>query len=270
MAVDVHTHLLPIRLAQKVRSYFAAYMDASELRYTLDYGQLLDSHVASGIDTVWNLPYAHKAGMARGLNESMLEVASEYGGKYGVEVVSGCTVHPDDDDPVGDLRVAIENGAGVLKLHCSVGNYEPTNPALTPVLATAGELKVPVTIHAGHSITGHTEASELAPISKAAAAHPGTTFILAHSGHHSYNEAMELMRVHPNLVCDLTPVISEPVPITANDANEFSDRILFGTDAPNTGKTAAELLSHLKSTGLSDTAYEKITTLNAKRLIGRD
>ena len=257
-----------MRLATKIRGYFAAYMDAAELSYTLDYGQLLESHAASGIDTVWNLPYAHKAGMARGLNESMLEVATEYG-NHGVAIVSGCTVHPDDDDPAEDLRIAVQNGAGVLKLHCSVGNYEPTNPALAPVLEAAGELGIPVTIHAGHSITGHTEVSELAPISESVANHPGTTFILAHSGHHSYNEAMELMRVHPNLVCDLTPVIYEPVPITAADANEFSDRILFGTDAPNTGKTAAELLEHLHATGLSDSAYEKITTLNAKRLIGK-
>lgn len=267
MAVDVHTHLLPMRLAEKIRSYFAAYMDAAELSYTLNYPELLESHAASGIDTVWNLPYAHKPGMARGLNESMLEVAEQYG-THGVTIVSGCTVHPDDDDPAEDLRVAAQNGAQVLKLHCSVGNYEPTNPRLAPVLAAAGELNVPITIHAGHSITGHTEASELAPISEAVATHPDTTFILAHSGHHSYNEAMELMRIHPNLICDLTPVIYEPVPITAADAEEFSDRILFGTDAPNTGKTAAELLTHLRDSGLSEAAYQSITTSNAHRLTG--
>ena len=267
MAVDVHTHLLPMRLAKKIRDYFATYMDAAELSYTLNYPELLESHAASGIDTVWNLPYAHKPGMARGLNESMLEVAEEFGG-HGVNIVSGCTVHPNDEDPAEDLRVAVQNGAKVLKLHCSVGNYEATNRRLAPVLAAAGELKIPITIHAGHSITGHTEASELAPIAQAVAAHPDTTFILAHSGHHSYNEAMELMRSHPNLVCDLTPVIYEPVPITAADAEEFSDRILFGTDAPNTGKTAAELLTHLRQCGLSNAAYESITTANAYRLAG--
>ena len=103
MAIDLHTHLLPKRLANKIRSYFVAHMDASELSYTLHYGRLLESHAASGIDTVWNLPYAHKAGMARGLNESMLEVADEYA-KHGVRIVSGCTVHPDDDDPAEELR----------------------------------------------------------------------------------------------------------------------------------------------------------------------
>ncbi len=255
-----------MRLAEKIRGYFATYMDAAELSYTLNYPELLESHAAAGIDTVWNLPYAHKPEMARRLNESMLEVAQEYGG-HGVSIISGCTVHPDDNDPVEDLRTAVQNGARVLKLHCSVGNYEPTNPKLAPVLDAAGELGVPITIHAGHSITGHTEASELAPISEAVAAHPHTTFILAHSGHHSYEEAMELMRIHPNLVCDLTPVIYEPVPITAADAEEFSDRILFGTDAPNTGKTAAQLLDHLSDSGVSGLTYTRITTLNAQRLI---
>jgi predicted TIM-barrel fold metal-dependent hydrolase len=268
MAVDVHTHLLPLRLAERIRTFFSQRMDAGDLAYTLDYGHLLDKHLASGIHTVWNLPYAHKAGMARALNDTMLEVHEQLS-EHGVEIVSGCTVHPDDPDPVDDLRTAVGNGARVLKLHCSVGDYQPTHPALAPVFTAAGELNIPVTIHAGHSISGHTEPSELQPIAEVVSHHHGTTFVLAHSGHHSYGQAIELMRRLPNMMCDLTPVIHESVPITARDAEEFKDRFMFGTDAPNTGLTAAHLLAHLDSVGMSVDARQRITETNAAALIAR-
>jgi len=268
MATDAHTHLLPMRLAEKIRRFFADFMIEDELSYTLDYRELLQSHAAAGFDTVWNLPYAHKAGMAARLNESMLEVADEYGNE-GVSIVSGCTVHPDDKDPADDLRTAVASGAGVLKLHCSVGDYEPTDPRLSDVYLAAGELRVPVTIHAGHSITGHTEVSELAPIAQAVADHPDTTFVLAHAGHHSYPEAMELLGLHANLLCDLTPVIYEPVPLTRDDAERFNDRLLFGTDAPNTGRSAAQLLDYLRSIGISDATFHQITSENASALLAQ-
>ncbi len=268
MATDVHTHLLPQRLAKKIRAFFDDFLIDQDLAYTLDYPELLSRHVEDGIDTIWNLPYAHKPGMAAALNESMLEVADECAG-YGVTFVSGCTVHPDDPDPGGDVRDAYAAGSRVLKLHCSVGDYNPDDPRLAPVYDAAAEVRMPVTIHAGHSITGHTEASELAPIAAAVAAHPETTFILAHSGHHAYDEAIELLAVHPNLYCDLTPVTFEPVPLTAADAERHSDRILFGTDAPNTGRTATELLNHIRSTGLSESAFDKITSTNATSLLQR-
>ncbi len=266
MAVDVHTHLLPHRLAERIRTFFAQRMKADDLAYTLDYGYLLDQHAASGIDTVWNLPYAHKAGMARALNDTMLEVADDLSA-HGVRIVSGCTVHPDDPDPADDLATAVANGSRVLKLHCSVGDYQPTHPALAPVLVAAGDLGIPVTIHAGHAISGHTEPSELQPIADVVANHQTTTFVLAHSGHHSYAQAVELMRQFPNLMCDLTPVIYEPVPINAADAEEFEDRFLFGSDAPNTGMTTSQLLAHLAGVGMSDDSYRRITETNARRLV---
>jgi predicted TIM-barrel fold metal-dependent hydrolase len=150
-----------------------------------------------------------------------------------------------------------------------VGDYQPTHPALTQVLVAAGELNIPVTIHAGHAISGHTEPSELEPIAKVVSSHPTTTFVLAHSGHHSYPQAIELMRRYANLMCDLTPVIYESVPISTSDAEDFRDRFLFGTDAPNTGLTAAQLLAHLDQVGMSAEAYDQITETNAAALVDR-
>ncbi len=266
MVTDCHTHLLPQRLARKVRGFFDQYLLNQKLAYGLDYDDLLTRHAAEGVTTVWNLPYAHKPGMAATLNASMLEVAHAYS-DHPVRIVSGCTVHPLDDDPVEDLDNAVEAGARLLKLHCSVGEYELTDPGLAPVLSRAGELGIPVTVHAGHAVSGHTDAEELIPIAEAVTSHPETTFILAHCGHNAYEAAIAMMGRHRNLYCDLAPVIFEPVPLTAADAERFADRLLFGTDAPNTGTTSALQLDALKKLGLSDATYHAITAGNAEKLI---
>ncbi len=263
--VDCHTHLLPDRLASAIRRFFVD-LGVTEFGYPLDHRTVLDRHVADGIGTVWNLPYAHKAGMARALNESMIEVTAALA-DHPVDVVPGCTVHPDDPDPTDDFHDAVDAGARVLKLHCSVGGYQPDDVRLRSVLDAAGARGVPVVIHAGHGVDGFTAADELAPIGRVAELHRDTTVILAHFGHHAFDEAVMLLDDHPNLVADLTPVVFSPVPITAEIADTYADRILFGTDAPNTGHAAADLVALLRSTGASTTTVESILAGNAHRLI---
>ena len=266
VTVDCHTHLLPERLGVAIRRFFAD-LGVADMRYPLDHRTVLDLHLADGIDTVWNLPYAHKAGMASALNESMREVSDALA-DHAVTVVPGCTVHPDDPDPSGDFHDAVDAGARVLKLHCSVGDYHPDDDRLAPVLDAAGERHVPVVIHAGHAVEGFTVGDELVPVGRAAAAHPATTLVLAHFGHHAFDEAVRLLDEHPNVVADLTPVVSSPVPITAEIADRHADRILFGTDAPNTGFRAAELLARLDATGAAPDTLAAIRSGNARRLIG--
>ena len=264
MIVDSHTHLLPNRLAVAVRRFFREH-GVSEFHYPLDYSEVLDRHHADCIDTVWNLPYAHKAEMARSLNASMIEVSASLA-NHPVDVVPGCTVHPDDSNPLADFNDAVEAGARVLKLHCSVGAYEADDQRLSDVLDAAGGRGVPVVIHAGHDVDGFTAADELTPIGRAAAQHQDTAIILAHFGHHAFEDAVVLLDKHPNLVADLTPVTFSPVPITADIANRYADRILFGSDAPNTGYRASQLLDLLRSTGASEATLESICSSNARRL----
>lgn len=266
MTVDCHTHLLPDRLASAIRRFFSDH-GVADFHYPLDHRAVLDRHKADGITMVWNLPYAHKAGMARELNASMLAVTDSLA-DHAVAVVPGCTVHPDDADPATDFKDAVDAGARILKLHCSVGGYQPDDPRLRRVLDAAAERGVPVVIHAGHGVDGFTAADELAPVGRAAAQHRSTTLILAHFGHEAFEEAVALLDEHPNLVADLTPVVFSAVPITAAIADRHADRILFGTDAPNTGFAASTLLDLLRATGAADATVDAICSGNAHRLIG--
>lgn len=263
--IDAHTHLLPERLGAAIRRFFDANL-GSELAYGIDNQLVLNELNVAGVHEVWNLPYAHKAGMSDGLNADMLVLATELRHQP-VRIVTGCTVHPSDVAPATTLRIAVDGGAKVLKLHCSVGNYEVDDPRLTPVLAAAGELSIPVVVHAGHDVSGETAGHEIVPLAAAAGLHPDTTFVLAHFGHRAISQAAAAMRLHPNLFADLTPVVASAVPLTRELAEEFPERLLFGSDAPNTGFKTAELYQRLLDLDLPAETLASITSGTAASLV---
>jgi len=150
--VDAHVHLLPERLQRRIREFFALHMPA-DLAYPTDHGAVLDSLARDGVDLVWSLPYAHRADVAAGMNEAMAGIV---GSAVTVKVVGGATIHPGDADPLTVLRRAVEDlGLQVLKLHCSVGDYSPDDPRLDPVWEYVSAIRLPVVVHAGHAVSGH-------------------------------------------------------------------------------------------------------------------
>jgi predicted TIM-barrel fold metal-dependent hydrolase len=265
MVTDAHTHLLPHRLATAVRKVFDDHMPGS-LAYGIDHRQILDRLQADGVGRVWNLPYVRRPGVAALLNQTFSTISQDLS-DHGVQVIPGCTVHPADDDPAGELRRAVAEGAKVCKLHCSVGDFGVDDPRLGEVFNQAAALELPVVVHVGHAVSGHTDADELRPLGPVAARHPDTTIIIAHLGHLAHRTALDLMAVHGNLWGDLTPVVFDLVPLTADQAVRFSDRLLFGSDAPNTGHTVGQQLRRLDALSLPDDVHLAITQTNATRLL---
>lgn len=265
--VDAHTHLMPRRLAEAIRAFFDRNMVAP-LAYPLDQGRMLDLLHADGVDEIWNLPYAHRAGIARRLNGDMAAITG-FWAEHPIEIATGATTHPDDDDPADEIRRAVElHGARICKLHCSVGDYSADDPRLDAALDTCGDLGVPVTIHAGHAPSGSTAADELTPIARAAGRHPGTTIVIAHLGHHAVDAALDVLDEHPNVIGDLTPVVADPVPVDARILERYPGRLMFGSDAPNTGCTVGDLVERLVGLGVSSAILRDVLSGTADRLTG--
>ena len=57
-----------------------------------------------------------------------------------------------------------------------------------------------------------------------------------------------------------------PVPLTVEIAERLGDRIIFGSDAPNTRTTAGELLVGLRALGITAATLDKILSSNARAL----
>ncbi len=266
--VDCHVHLMPSRLSAAIRRFFDEHI-GDALAYPVDTETVLDMHHSDGVSAVWNLPYAHKPGMSDDLNEAMGIVSADFA-EHPVDIVTGCTVHPGDSDPGATIRrAAADFGARVLKLHCSVGSYDADDVRLDPVYEAAGEVNMPVVVHVGHDVTGHTHDHELGTISRAARRHTDTTLIVAHCGHYGHVETLQLMAEQPNLWADLTPVVFERPNLTAPEIESVADRILLGTDAPNVGLTLQSQLDWLNGLGLSEETKNKVLRENAYHLVPR-
>jgi len=246
--IDTHVHLLPGRLGEKVRAFFVA-GGIEGLAYPTDHAVVTAMLAADGISGVWNLPYVHKPGMATELNAASAATAAA---ELSVAIVAGASVHPGDDDPVAIVRRAVEDlGCGVLKLHCSVGDHEPTDPRLEPVWDYVEDIRLPVVIHAGRGIGGQTLGAELGPVGEAARRHPDARIIVAHCGHRATAEAVALLVELPNVHADLTPVLDELVAITPEQARAVAPKLLLGTDAPNTGFRAPAVIDQIRSWALA-------------------
>lgn len=262
--VDSHVHLLPERLATRVRGFFEERGLVGVWAYPLDTDEVLEELRRDGVDEVWTLPYAHRPGVAAWLNEAIVELAARPGT---LSVVAGATVHPGDDDPVGIVRTATDDlGARVLKLHCSVGGFDADDERLDPVWEHVAAAHVPVVVHVGHAGSGRTESDELAPVGRVATRHPGAVVVVAHSAYPATSAALDLVRRYPGVHLDLTPVLRDPVGLTRDDLVEHAGRILFGSDTPNVAIRAADGLAALRGLDLPPDALAAITGGNARRL----
>lgn len=266
--VDSHVHLLPDKLARKIRAFFDNHISRDlKLAYPLEHDAVLESLHRAGVDTIWNLPYAHKAGVAAGMNHASAEIVAEQAAGP-VAIVGGATVHPHDHDPAGIVREALEkHGLKVLKLHCSVGHFVADDPHLDPVWTLVSERRIPVVVHTGHAVSGHTTAAELEPLERVARRFPAARIIIAHCGHQAGPEALQLVERYPSIYADLTPVVNELVALPVDKVRQLAHKLLFGSDTPNVALSVPESLAHVTSFGLASASEAAILGNNARRLV---
>jgi hypothetical protein len=271
--IDAHTHLLPPRLQAAIRDFFYARgFPGDGFAYPADPGEVCDRLAAEGIGAAWSLPYARRPGSATELNRAMARLAATRPAGAAVTVIGGCTVHPADDRPADLVRAAVEDlGLRVLKLHCSVGDFAADDRRLDPVWEYVSAVALPVVLHAGHAPDGYTEAAELAPVEAVARRHPEARIIIAHCGHAASDVALRLVAEHPGLHADLTPVLHQPVRPDPAALAAVAGKVLFGSDAPNTGLSVSSLLAGLADAdgdgGLTAADQAAITGGTAQRLI---
>jgi predicted TIM-barrel fold metal-dependent hydrolase len=261
--VDAHTHLLPERLAAAIRRYFEEHI-ADDLPYPWEASRARDELRAAGVTRCWSLPYAHRAGMASGLNRWMAEAFPP----ADPLVIPGATLHPEDDvarlldEALDELKLR------VLKLHCGVGGFAPDDPRLDPLWRRVSETGHPVVVHVGRSVQGTTDEEELLPLARVAERWPEARIVVAHCGAPAVGPTLDLVRRARFVHADLTPVVRRLVPLTRRDMAGVERKLLFGSDIPNTVVTIEEALALVRSWGLSVEDETAVLGGNAQALIG--
>ncbi len=244
MIVDAHVHLLPERLAAKIRRFFED-RGAPAMPYPYAPRAARECLVAAGIADCWSLPYAHRAGVAAPLNRWM---AQNWAGDP--LVVAGATVHPEDDvesvvsEAIEELRLP------VFKLHCSVGRFAPDDDRLGPLWERVSESGHPVVVHAGRSAEGTATFEEVDALARTAGRWPGARIIVAHFRSPSEEKTLELLRRAPNVYADLCPVVGDPVVLSRAAIAGLERRIVFGSDTPTVAVSIEDSIARVRSWNL--------------------
>jgi uncharacterized protein len=267
--VDAHVHLLPPRLAARVRGVFDLHLPGRLAYPTPDPAAVLGDLAAVHATAAWILPYAHAPGVSSWLLPAAAEHVAELADASGdVELVLGASVHPGDDDPVGVLVDAVERlGAAVLKLHCAVGGFRADDPRLDPVWNCCTELGLPAVVHAGKHPAGVSDGPDLGELDTVATRFPALRLIVAHTALPAVGTTLALLDRHPNVHADLTPVVAAVPELTDRQLTRYAERLLFGSDAPNTGVRIPDLVDGWRRRDIPAEARSAILGGNARRLV---
>lgn len=233
--IDAHVHLFPDRLFEAIWRWFDQY--GWPIRYKLHTPDVIAFALARGVDRIVALHYAHKPGIARGMNAYMAGIVAQH-----PQVTGLATVYPGEPDAKAILTEAFAAGLAGVKLHCHVQGFGVDDATLGDIYETCILHDKPVLIHAGRepSSTGYGyDPHRLCHADRTAAvlrSYPKLRLGIPHLGIDELDAYGKLIEQHDNLWLDTTMALADFFP---EDEKSFRvvearpDRIMYGTDFPN-------------------------------------
>jgi predicted TIM-barrel fold metal-dependent hydrolase len=272
--IDVHTHLHPPWLAAAIRRWFEG-RPGWDFQYPTEPERVAAFLAEQDVDRFVFFSYAHKPGLARELNAWLHDTAR----RLPAGLPLG-TLHPGDPD----LLDVVEEALGGyefrgFKFHINVQRFFPDDPRLWPVyerlLLRGGVLL----IHVG-SAPWPNEYDGFPRFERVMTAFPELRVIVAHMGQFETRRHLALMERCPNMYLDTTAAMAAqsplyrdgpgagPADVTDADLVRWQDRILFGSDFPNTPHAYEEERRPIWERPVLEVVHRKIFHDNARRLFG--
>ncbi len=174
-------------------------------------------------------------------------------------------------DPFMEKKVRALQAAGGkgMKIHPPMQLVRANNKRVMKLLALCGELNLPCLFHTGASDIAPKFQRDLPAIKhfrEPVEKFPQVTFIFGHAGIHMYQEAIELVKSHPNVYLETSG--QPPARIREMIDAGIEDHVLFGSDWPYY-IIALPLAKALLATEGRPEARQKILYGNAKALLDR-
>jgi predicted TIM-barrel fold metal-dependent hydrolase len=271
---DVHVHFLPPRMLRRVWEYFAEAGPLVGVRWPIRY-KWSDaervSHLRSmGVRMFSALAYAHRPGMAAGLNAWTMAFGQATPG-----CLPSATFYP-EPGAARYVREALDAGARIFKVHLQVGGFAPDDPLLDEVWGMLTEARVPVVVHAGHAPVG-TEYTGPGPFGALMKRYPDLTAIVAHLGAPDYGPFLQMAVEYERVALDTTMVftgfLDKAAPFPADLVPAARDlgmagKILLGSDFPNIPYPYARQLAGLAGLGLGDEWLRRVCWDNPVAMFG--
>lgn len=265
--VDAHVHLFPDGVSRALWKWFDAH--AWPIRYALYAEQVVHFLVARGVRRIVGLHYAHRPGMARGLNRFVADLAR----RHPVVLPLG-TVLPGEPEAADVVREAFALGLGGLKLHAHVQCVAIDDPRMEPVLDACARAGRPLVMHAGREPKSPAYACDphalcsADRVERVLRAWPTLKLCVPHLGSDEYAAYGRLLERHDNLWLDTTMALAGffPGETPTRLLEVRPERILYGTDFPNLPYAWDREVKRLARVGLRDDVLAGVLGQNALAL----
>lgn len=278
--VDVHVHVMPQRLLDRIWAYFDSAGPLVGRPWPIAYRWPQERRLAHlrglGVRAFPTLFYAHKPGMAEGLNDWGRDFARAEHHAGHRDIVQSATFFP-EPGVLDYTSRAVEEGARVVKVHVQVGAFDPRDPLLDPVWGLLADTGTPAVVHTGSGPAPgrHTGPG---PFRDVLARHPRLTAVIAHMGMPEYDEYLDLAARYPGVHVDTTMVFvdffdgfEEQTRLARSLAPrlaDLGDKVVLGSDFPNIPYAYAHQLAALERPGLGDRWLRAVLWDNGARLFG--
>ena len=156
--------------------------------------------VGGGVDRMVALPYVHKPGLARALNDFTLDVSRRH-----PEVLPCCTVFPGEEGAEDILEQALSGPFRGVKIHSHVMKIAPDDPRLDAVWRASARWRKPVVIHCGPepALPGYgvdpRAVSGADRLQRALDRHPDAIAVVPHLGFDDTPRFEAMLPAYPNL-----------------------------------------------------------------------
>ena len=267
---------MPRSVMDKVWAYFDAVGPLTGVAWPIGYRedeqQRLARLRAMGVRAFPSLVYPHKPGMAAWLNAWAAGFAREARDAGHADVVQTATFFP-EQGAAAYVGQALDDGARLVKVHLQVGAFDPRDPLLDDVWGRLAEQAVPAVVHCGSGpvpgpFTGP------GPVGEVLARHPRLVAVVAHMGMPEYGEFLDLAGRYPRVHLDTTmaftdfseqraPFPRELLPVL----RDLQDRVVLGTDFPNTPYPYCHQLAALARLDLGEEWLRAVLHDNGARLL---
>jgi len=263
--VDFHVHLFPDRLFDAIWRQFVTEYGWNVLHH-LYWRESLAYLRERGIGPVVYSNYAHRKGIARGLNDWNLQILAETPDLY-----CFAAFHPDDEDGLAMAETLLETPRILgFKLQLLVQRFSPDDERFFPLYEMVMAKGKRILFHVGTGPVGN-EFVGIAGFSRLLARYPELPAIVAHMGALEYGAFGELLTDHPRLMMDTAfafiPRLGAMFDLDRGFLERNRERILYGSDFPNILFPREDEIDTLLSLGLSQEFTDAVFRDNGLRLI---
>lgn len=169
------------------------------------------------------------------------EYVAEYVSRHPDKLIGFASVDAGDRGAVAALERAVGEGLRGLKLAPTYQGFDPLGKEALAVCEAAAGLGLPIMWHQGTTFvrTARLKWAQPLQIDEVAIRFPDLRIVIAHMGHPWIDDALVVIRKHPNVYADVSALHPRPWQLYTGlvSAIEYgvADKLLFGSDWPFVG-----------------------------------